>query len=272
MRYLHGLSLCLWLAVSATAAAEDFVGIIHPLRDLTLSLGIGGVVASVDVKVGQKVQAGQLLLTLDDRMQVIETKRRKVVWEDQSELQAVESRLGIIKRLYENARVLYEKTGGISRDELEKLKLELISTEGRIDQLRAQEQREQLEYQGAEQERNAMRLLAPSDGVVTRIEVEVGEWNKPGEAVLQLVDSSSCYLNVSVSRRAASRLNPGMQVPVLVPGRNKAIAGRLTFVSPVADAASGLVELRVVFDNPRGQVRPGATGRIQLSTRGAGNS
>ncbi len=268
MRFLHGLAFCLGLGVAATAVAEDYVGIIHPLRDLTLSIGVGGVAASVNVTVGEKVRAGQLLLALDDRMQTVETERRRVVSEDQSELKAVEARINIVKSLYENARVLYEKTGGISHDELQKLELELIATEGRVDQLRAQEAREKLEYEGAKQERQAMRLLAPIDGVVTQIDLDVGEWNKPGEPVLRLVNSDVCYLNVSVSRRAASGLNRGDRLSVQVDGQRRLIPGRLTFVSPVADAASGLVELRVEFDNPNGQVRPGATGRVRLSTRG----
>lgn len=268
MKYLHSLALCLGMTVAASAAAEEFVGIIHPLRDLTLSLGVGGVAASVNVEVGQKVRVGQLLLALDDRMQAVETERRRVVAEDLSELKALEARIDIVKGLYENARVLYEKTGGISHDELQKLELELIATEGRIEQLRAQEAREKLEYQGAEQERQSMRLLAPIDGVVTRIDLDVGEWSKPGEPALRLVNSEVCYLNVNVNRRAARGLNRGGRISVLVEGQPQPIPGRLTFVSPVADAASGLVELRVEFDNPRGQVRPGAIGRIRIAARG----
>lgn len=268
MKWFHGLALSLGLGVAATAGAGEYVGIVHPLRDLTLSLGVGGVAASVDVVVGQKVRSGQLLLTLDDRMQAVETERRRVVAEDQSELKALEERIGIVKELYGNARALYEKTGGISRDELRKLELELIATEGRIEQLRAQEAREELEYRSAEQERLAMRLLAPIDGVVTRIDLDVGEWSKPGEPVLRLVNSEVCYLNVNVDRRAAQGLSRGGRISVLVEGRKRPIPGRLTFVSPVADAASGLVELRVEFDNRDGQVRPGVTARIRLGGRG----
>ncbi len=268
MRFFHGLAFCLGVSVAATSLAEDYVGIIHPMRDLTLSLGVGGVAASIDVSVGEKVRAGQLLLTLDDRLQTIETERRRVIAEDQSELKTVEARIDIVKGLYRNARALYEKTGGISHDELKKLEIELIATEGRIDQLRAQEERERLEYEGARQERQAMRLLSPIDGVVTQIDLDVGEWSKPGEPVLRLVNSDICYLNVSVNRRAARGLSRGDRLGVQVEGLRRPIPGRLTFVSPVADAASGLVELRVEFDNPNGQVRPGATGRIRLSDRG----
>jgi multidrug efflux pump subunit AcrA (membrane-fusion protein) len=103
--------------------------------------------------------------------------------------------------------------------------------------------------------------------VVTRVDLDVGEWSKPGDALMRLVNSASSYLNVSVSRQATQGLTPGMRLPVRVEGLGNPLPGRVTFVSPVADAASGLVELRVAFDNPNAQVRPGATGRIQIPPR-----
>lgn len=264
MKALH--VLLLWLGLAGGVAAEEFVGIVQPLRDLTLSLGVGGVVADLPVSVGQSVRAGQLLLALDDRAQVVESERRRLLWEDRSELVSLEARQGILKGLFENARTLFEKTGGISRDELQKLELELIATEGRIKQLRSDEAREKLEYEGAEQERQAMRLLAPVDGVVTQIQVDVGEWSKPGEPVLRLVNSAVCFLDVSVSRQAARQLKRGGRQSVWVEGHGKPLGGRLTFVSPVADAASGLVQLRVQFDNPQGRIRPGSTGWIRVGS------
>jgi RND family efflux transporter MFP subunit len=204
---------------------------------------------------------------LDDRMQAIEAERRRVVWQDQSEIKMQQARLVIVKSLYENARALFEKTGGISHEELQKMELEVISTEGRIDQLKAQEQREKLEFQGADQERQLLHLQAPIDGVVTHIDVDTGEWSKPGESMLRLVNSATCYLTVNVPRQAARDLETGSRLSLRAEGVAKPISGRLSFVSPVADAASGLVELRVTFDNPHGQVRPGSTGRVQLSAR-----
>jgi multidrug efflux pump subunit AcrA (membrane-fusion protein) len=40
--------------------------------------------------------------------------------------------------------------------------------------------------------------------------------------------------------------------------------GRISFVSPVADPASGLVEVRVSFPNSQLLVKPGIRGSIEL--------
>jgi RND family efflux transporter MFP subunit len=264
----------LWIGLLATlcqmapAAAEDFIGIVYPSRDLALSFGVGGLVAAVNVDVGDRVEAGKVLIGLDERMANIEVERRRGVAEDRSELQSLEERLLILNELFGNATKLFDLTGGISQEEVQKLKLELGDTRGRIEQLKARKQREALEHRAAEQERQSLRLLAPVNGVVTRLDLDVGEWAKPGEVVLQMVDTSKCYLRVSVGNAAARGLTAGMKLPIQIDGAaNSVFNGRLSYIAPVADAASGLVELRVTFDNPRGQVRPGASGRVRIGGR-----
>jgi RND family efflux transporter MFP subunit len=260
--------LLLMVGPVAPAVAADFHGIVHPSRDLALSFGVGGLVAKVNVLVGDRADAGQTLIALDERMADIEVERRRVLAEDNSELRTLEARLAILDELYGNAVKLFDLTGGISQEEVQKLKLELGDTRGRIEQVKSRKLREALEYRAAEQERQALRLLAPVAGVVTHVDLDVGEWAKPGEVVLRMVDISKCYLRVSVSHAAARNLKPGMRLPLLIEGTGtSAVSGRLAYVAPVADAASGLVELRVAFDNPRGLVRPGASGRVRIGDR-----
>lgn len=260
-----GLCLCLAVWQVTPAWAEDFTGIVYPSRDLALSLGVGGLVAAVNVKVGQSVRAGEVLIGLDEAMSAIELERRRVVWEDRSELTALTERVAIVGQLHDNAVKLFELTGGASQEDIQKLKLELADTRGRIEQIKARKQREELEYRAAEREQRALRLTAPAAGVVTRVDLEVGEWAKPGDNVLLMADTSKCYLRVSVSDAAARRLKRDMKLPLLIEGNaTETMTGRLGYIAPVADAASGLVELRIFFDNPRNRVRPGATGRVRI--------
>ena len=258
-----GVSLVLALGPVLPADADDFLGIVYPARDLALSFGVGGMVTQVPAQVGKAVAQGEVLLSLDERMANIEVERRRVVLEDRSELIALEERQVLVGELHANAAKLFELTGGISQDEVQKLKLELADTRGRIDQARSRKLREELEFRAAEQERQALRLLAPVAGVITRLELDVGEWAKPGEAIVQLVDVSECYLRVSVHPSAARQLTLGKSLPVMVDGAAE-IKGRVSYVAPVADAASGLVEIRVTFDNRHGRVRPGSSGRVRI--------
>ena len=260
------LGLGLAAAMTAHAQGAEFVGIVYPVRDLTLSVHVAAVVEQVPVAVGQRVAAGQLILRQDSRLQEAERERRRVILQDRSELDSTEQRRRLIEGLVRDASALYERAGTVSRDEVTKLRLELESAAGRVEQLRQAERREQVELDLAERELALRELRAPVAGVVTMIKVQGGEWAAPGEAIVRLVDETVCELRVNVSAAAARRLAPGAGVAVRVedPAVPAPVPGRVTFVSPVIDAASSLVEVRVQFQNADRRVRPGVKGRLRV--------
>jgi len=260
------LAWALVLLAPLAAPAADYQGLLQPLHNVTLSSGVGGVVASRAVRPGSKVAANQVLMVLDDRLQSVEAQRRRVILDDNSELAATEERLRIARVLYEDAKNVYDRTGSISRDELARVESDYLSTKGRLEQLQAQKQREKLEHQGAEQEQHMRRLLAPVAGVVTKIDIEVGEWAKPGEPLIRLVDASSLVFKVNLPMAAVAGLKQGATVPVLVEDGTAVVRApaRITFVSPVADAASGLVEVRAGIANPNNRLRAGSKAVLRL--------
>lgn len=249
--------------------STSFTGLVYPLHDLTLSVHVAGVVERVHVQLGQSVRAGQLLLSLDARLQGIEQERRRLIASDASEQQTVERRRAALEGLVRDATTLYEQAGTVSRDELTKLRMELDATGGRGEQLREAKKREAAELALAQREQGMRQLVAPIAGVVAMVKPAAGEWAAPGDAVLRLVDASSCELRLHVSQAAARRLRAGQPLPVQLddPAMSTPVSGRVSFVSPVVDAASGLVELRVLLPNPERRIRPGIKARLQLETR-----
>ena len=263
---LLGLMLGLGAAPAGAAPAE-FTGIVYPQNDLTLSVYVPGVVDRVLVVVGQPVRAGQVLLSQDARLQRIEQERRRLIAGDATELQTIERRRAALEGLVRDATTLYEQAGTVSRDELTKLRMELDATGGRGEQLREAKKREAAELALAEREEAMRQLVAPIAGVVTMLKVQPGEWAAPGEPILRLVDAANCELRVYVSQAAARRLKAGQGVAVLIddPADGAVpVSGRVGFVSPVVDAASALVEVRVKLPNPAGRIRPGMKARLQV--------
>lgn len=258
--------LTLLLLLPVVASAADYTGIVHARHQLALSVAAPGLVNVVPVQPGRRVAAGQLLLQLDDRLQALEEQRRRIVLDDQSELRATEERLKLVLPLAEDARKLQGTKGALSREDLARAELDLLTTRGRLLQLQAQEERERSEYQGAMQERAQRRLLAPVAGVVTKVGIDVGEWARPGDPLVELVDASVLQLRLNVPAAAVRALKEGATLEVsFEPGLQIApVSGKLIFVSPAVDAASGLVALRVQFDNPGGRIPPGIKGVIRL--------
>jgi RND family efflux transporter MFP subunit len=242
----------------------EFTGVIYPLRDLSLSMGVGGVVSRVAVELGQSVSKGDLLIQLDDRQQAIEAMRRKVIFEDQSEINSMRRRQEILALLYEDARALYEEVGSISREELYGLELEYIAARGRLEQLEVHKERERLEYLAAVEDQNIRKLKAPINGVVTWFEVDEGEWVEPEEKLMRIVDAITLVLRINVPEFITRGLNAGAAMPVRGGDGNGSFSlpGKISFVSPAADPSSGLVEIRVDFSNKDNVVRPGTRGSI----------
>jgi RND family efflux transporter MFP subunit len=254
------------LALPGLAQAAEFIGIVHPQRDLRLSVHVAGVVEQVLVQVGQRVAAGQVILRQEARLQTGERERRRIVLADTSELRSVEQRGQMIAGLVRDAEALYERAGTVSRDEVVKLRLELEAASGRAEQLREAEKRERAELDLAEREVALRELRAPIAGVVTSVERQAGEWAAPGEALVRLVDETVCELRVNVSPAAARKLSAGAVVPVRLDDSalSGPVNGRVIYVAPVVDAASTLVEVRVQIANAERRIRPGVKARIRV--------
>lgn len=262
-----GLSLCVSLFVPFSAHAKSFAGLIYPLHDITLSAGVSGLVMKRAVLPGQTVKANQLLLLLDDRVQEIESNRRRIIFEDQSEVQATRDRLRILDTLLLDLRAVFNKTGSVSKDELLRLEAEQLASQGRLAQLVEQKKREQLDYESAERERLQRHILAPINGVITKVIPQVGEWAKAGDPMLHMVDTTVAVLRLAVPYSLAGKLKVGAkQLIQLEPGSSVSeVTGQIKFVSPVADAASGLVQVEVRFNNPGQRIKTGIKGMIEIT-------
>jgi RND family efflux transporter MFP subunit len=262
-----GLSLCVSIFLPVSAHAKSFAGLIYPLHDITLSAGVSGLVMKRAALPGQTVKANQLVLLLDDRMQEIESNRRRIIFEDQSEFQATRDRLRILDTLLLDLRAVFNKTGSVSKDELLRMEAEQLASQGRLAQLVEQKKREQLEYESAERERLQRHILAPINGVITKVIPQVGEWAKAGDPMLHMVDTSVAVLRLAVPYSLAGTLKVGAkQLIRLEPGSSLSeVTGQIKFVSPVADAASGLVQVEVSFNNPGQRIKTGIKGMIEIA-------
>ena len=261
------LWLCLVLVMPLGANAKSFSGLIYPLHDITLSAGVSGLVMKRLVLPGQAVKNDQLLLQLDDRLQSIESNRRRVIFEDQSELQSTSDRLRILDTLLHDTRAVFNSTSSISKDELLRLEAEQLASRGRLAQLIEQKKREQLDYESAEGDRLQRQIMAPISGVVTKVAPQVGEWVKPGDPLLHLVDTSIAILRLAVPHSLANTLKTGAQQLIRLESGSSVteVTGQVKFVSPVADPASGLVQVEVSFSNPARRIKTGIKGTIDIA-------
>lgn len=257
------VAFSLLILASSIAKAEGVVGVLYSEKNLKLAMSDSGIIKKIHVRSGAKVRKGQVLVTLDQSIQRLETERYRLLYRDKEELKTLENSHIIFQSKYDDGKALYDESRSISLDELEGLKLDLIQSTGRIAQLKEKKLREKVEYQLSEKRLAQRKLLAPIDGVITKVTQQIGEWAQMGEPFIGLVDTSSLYVKVNVNDGKARMLKIGKAVVINI-ANLPSHQGVIDYIAPVADPASGLVEVKVKVDNLDGVLRPGAKVMLPL--------
>jgi multidrug efflux pump subunit AcrA (membrane-fusion protein) len=83
--------------------------------------------------------------------------------------------------------------------------------------------------------------------------------------MVRLADFSQVELRLNLPQAAAASFRVGGRVAARFEAGAAQVSatGLVNFVSPLADSASGLVDVRIRFDNPNGRIRPGAKAVIR---------
>lgn len=268
MKYI--LAIFLLFGLQAIHALEQtFTGVVKPRYDVELAFPIDGRIQEVMVKEGDQVEVGQPLILLEDDLQQLETRRRRMVLQETGRLEFLKQREKVLFDLLESSRDLYRKTRSVSQDELTQLELKLNETIGDRKSLEQSKLREKVEVEIAEKALTQYRLRSPIAGVVVMLEPDLGEWIRAGEVAARVVDISRCTIDINVGTEIAAkfRKHPPIQVRSRAEGREVVLDAEVRFVSPIADQASGLVLIRAEFINEDAGIMPGAAAEILLSTQ-----
>lgn len=262
---LRALLLPGLLGTALHTQAADWVGLAYPLADVQVSAPVAGLIQRILVRPGRVVTPGEPLLELESASQRAELRRRAVLLDDISELQAARVRLSTLDELLQMTEEVARNSQSVSREELLKARLERATADGRVQQLVAQKARERVEHEQAKLDLLQRTVRAPMDGVVVDVPVDVGEWAKPGDVIVRMANITQVELRLSLSQAAAANFRLGGRVAAQFEAGSAKIesTGLVNFISPLADSASGLVDVRIRFANPKGQIRPGAKAVIR---------
>jgi len=238
-------------------------GITQAIHDLKLSVTAAGRIEALFVKEGDRVRKGDLLLHMDRALESLEVRRREVMLEDNARLDELRAKELTLTEQVRSARTLLT-TGGVSRKQVEDEELALGTIIAERKSIEFAKRRERVELDLAREAYERRHLRSPIDGMVTRIVSRIGESVAPHEPVMVVVDVRTVRFSGTVPIAEVSRVRAGSSV-VLQLGPDAEPLKRLAyvvFVSPVADPASGLVDVIAEFDNADGSIRPGTAGRI----------
>jgi RND family efflux transporter MFP subunit len=206
----------------------SFLGQVQPAMAAELASAASGHVLSVNVREGDAVTKGQVLLTLDS------AKVRAQLASAEARLEGIKTELVIAERQLERLRPLEFPT--ITETERERFELTVAT-------LRAQLATQTAEVQQARVERAHHTLRAPFSGAVKARRVDPGAWVSVGQPVLELVSLEELEIHVDVSAELGGRLEVGGVATLVGNGR---VSAEIAGVVPALDTATRTMRVRLV--------------------------
>ena len=239
------------------------IGTIEARYTYRIGPTVAGRIKRVDVDVGDRVQAGQLLgemdpVDLDDRVAALESSIKRA----EATVLAAEAQVqdAIIRKSYADAQAQrYDQlwqTRAVSEVAIETKRQDrqvagavLAAARANLDASNQELARIRSDRDGAIQQRASLRLIAPVDGLVVLRGADPGTTVVAGQAVVEVIDPASLWINVRFNQLRLSGLRAGLPARIVLRSQaGHTIAGHVLRVEPLADAVTEETLAKVVFD------------------------
>ncbi|TEB05467.1 Macrolide export protein MacA [Pelotomaculum schinkii] len=255
-------------------------GQIEASSEATIASKVSGRVAGVNVKLGDRVEKGQVLFTIESR-------------EASHNLAESEADLGIKQVGYDTAQVSYDtaaqalndaqvnydristlyESGAVSKTDLEDANTKLVNARLSLEQARLSlEQTKQeidklhVTISTAQDNLEEYTVTAPISGYIGEIDVDLGEMVSSSKDVASIVSIDTVKVEASIPESVVNNINLGNKVPVTVDSLNKSVEGTVTAIAPKADSTTMGYPVEITVANPDGEIKPGMTVKINLVT------
>lgn len=207
-----------------------------------------GRIERLDVQVGDQVKAGKILgemdpVDLDQRIRAQEAALKR------AEAQISEARA---RHAYAQTQALRYTELLVARSTSEEIlagkKNELQVAEASLNAAQEEAVRIRAERAGLIAQRKNLSLVAPVDGLVTLRNADPRTTLVAGQAVVELIDPQSLWINVRFDQIHARGLSAGLAAQIVLRTQVGALQGRILRVEPMADAVTEEMLAKVEFD------------------------
>ena len=225
---------------------------------------VAGRVKQVNVNVGDRVHAGQLLgemepIDLDNRIVAQEATSKRAmasVLAAEAQTQDAVARKDFAKiqaKRYEDllsSRSVSVEAVDAKRQENKVAESSLAASNANLEAARQELARTHADRGGLSQQRTNLRLVTPVDGLVASRDVDPGTTVIAGQSVVVVIDPKSLWVNVRFEQLSAYGLQAGLAARIALRSqKGHAMTGTVLRVEPFADAVTEEVLAKVVFDN-----------------------
>ncbi|MBG0790793.1 MAG: efflux RND transporter periplasmic adaptor subunit [Desulfovibrionaceae bacterium] len=229
------------------APQTEYIGTVYFTETSDVAAEVDGKLVSLDVQEGQRVKAGDPLVTLSSDILDQSIANAKALMDQAQadyELAALEN---------ERTTTLYESRT-VAEGEYDSKRLAATSARQRVAAAKAT-------LNQLHMERSKKTIRAPYDGVVTARKIFRGEWVSKGSVVATVARDDEFDVVVNAPRDAFGVVRPGLAVTVGVAG--KELPGEVFAAIPMGDVATRTFPVKIRVKND-GSLAQGMEARVVL--------
>ena len=254
------------VAVADVESVLELSGNLVPDKRVAVLPKLPGTLSRINVGLGDRVRAGQVIATLDRR-------------EIDAQVDAAEATVNVAKAGVEsaeaglaNALLEHERStnlfgrGALPRQRLDAAETARRASAAQRDLARASLAQSEAALRRAQELRRDATITSPINGVIVEHNYDAGSLVSPGEMPIVVVaDLSVMKLEAGVSELEAGRLQAGMPARVSVQAKpGEIFEGRVAAIAPEVDARNRHFRIEVRVPNPRMALLSGMYGSAAI--------
>lgn len=120
-------------------------------------------------------------------------------------------------------------------------------------------------YLGAQALLNYTEIRSPIKGVVTDRPLFAGESAAAGTPLLTVMDTSALIAKLHIAQRQAQQLILGAAATIAVPGIEEPMPAKVSLISPALDPGSTTVEVWLRLENPKSSFKAGTPVQVSIT-------
>lgn len=215
-------------------------GVVEAAQTANISTRVMGYINKIYVKVGDHVQAGQLLVSINSND--ILAKRAQT----DAMISQAQAALANAQKDYDRFTVLYNKQSA-SAKELDNVTLQYNAAKANLEAAKQMrnEANAQLSY---------ANITAPFSGVVTQKLLDAGSIANPGMPILTIEQNSSLQVSAAIPESQISLLQQNSEATIVVKSTGKTLKGNVAQVSESSQFSGGqyLIKINIADKDKEG--------------------
>lgn len=260
------------LALAGAASAADPAitgsGFVRSDGKVEIKSKVPVPIRRIPVEEGEVVKKGALLVELSNEVQQAAVgQARAEVERARSAVVQVELELDITRRELER----FLKVPDLVTDkELEERRDAVRRAEADLRTKRDEVAKAEAQLKVAQAGLDDTQILAPFDGVISRVHLRPGATPKPAETtILDLLALDRLYVEVALPLQYLRQVRPGMPVRVVLEDEHRSItmpvSGTVRYIYPEIDPTTRMFRVKVQVDRTDVRVLPGMLARVSVT-------